>query len=82
MMKAYNYYNARRLTIASTGARQASFSSFFECHVPRPVMQSVKRTRGYRSGNSANEFEIEKRAAGCGMLQGGRRLTITCSVAR
>jgi hypothetical protein len=43
MMKAYNYYNARRLTIASTGARQASFSSFFECHVPRPVMQSVRR---------------------------------------
>jgi hypothetical protein len=62
---------------ASDGSHWLSWSL-----AKRPLMRGVKRTRGYRSGNSANEFEIEKRAAGCGMLQGGRRLTITCSVAR
>ena len=35
----------RRLTIASTRARQANFVWLSECYVPRPVIRDVRRLR-------------------------------------
>ena len=57
------YIGRRRLTNGSTGAREASFLTFFQFCVARPVNRSVRPTREDREGLNAADAEAKKKRA-------------------